>query len=254
MFLVFAAVVEAAGNEANISDITLYISRSQVEINITQTNVTDLTAGLVNTSNATVCAYKYECKPTGEGSYWFNCYVDKADVCRCYKGKLLNCNVTRSSLTMDEWCKLQYECKQRRDGKYWFKCYYDRKDEKCRCYVTSYLCAENITVNETISNVSESVTDYESAQQQGFFADATKKIGSAVKLAYRNRVVRIAVPAAVIIALLTVYLFNRDSPANNLRKARKYHKLGERHHNKGQEDKAKRYYELAQIFREKAVK
>ncbi len=213
--------------------------------------VSDNNASAGGVSNAR-CAYIYECKQTGEGSYWFGCYAD-GGLCRCYKGDILSCNVSRSSLTMSEWCSEQYECKRRADGRYWYKCYYDYTTYECRCYITSSLCSQgsnDTSQTQAPLGTAESVDNFPE-KKSSLFSSITGSVVSGVKSGYSNRIVRIAVPALVIAAALAVYLINRDTRANNLRKARKYHRLGEKCHNAGDEENAKRYYELSQMLREK---
>ena len=62
---------------------------------------------------------------------------------------------------------------------------------------------------------------------------------------------------AIIIALIIIvvlYLLMRDSPGNNLRRARKHHKLGQRFYEKGDYEEAKLHYEAAKRYRERAIK
>ncbi|MBI2136895.1 hypothetical protein HYU12_00035 [Candidatus Woesearchaeota archaeon] len=56
--------------------------------------------------------------------------------------------------------------------------------------------------------------------------------------------------AAIIAAML--YLRMRDTPANNLRKAREMHNKAVEHHKKGEHEKSAQYYQKAQQYRAKA--
>jgi len=56
-----------------------------------------------------------------------------------------------------------------------------------------------------------------------------------------------------IIALILYFRF-RDNPKNNLRRAMKHHKLGKEHHNGGNKEEADLHYEMAKVYREKALK
>ncbi|MFH1399651.1 MAG: hypothetical protein ABIG95_06080, partial [Candidatus Woesearchaeota archaeon] len=74
-----------------------------------------------------------------------------------------------------------------------------------------------------------------------------------------NKVMALAVWQKILIILaLAIVLFIlwnryfRDTRANNMRKARRHHALGEKYHKKGNIEKAEHHYELAQQYREKA--
>ena len=63
--------------------------------------------------------------------------------------------------------------------------------------------------------------------------------------------------AIVALALAILFLLYRqfaDTPSNNLRKAIKYHKIGQRHYENGNYEEAKLHFEAAKQFREKAFK
>lgn len=64
----------------------------------------------------------------------------------------------------------------------------------------------------------------------------------------------IIVGAAALLLLVVVYFLLRDTPEKNLRKASKYHKLGEMHFQKGNSEEARLNYEIAKTYREKALK
>lgn len=201
-------------------------------------------ANTANITNAS-CARIYECRPAGGGDFWFDCHIDKTSTCRCYTGKIDACNVSRSSLTLNELCSLKYECGRRRDGKYWINCTYSNADTGCRCYASKSSCA---LVNQTLTSSPVFVADYErgnilrSALNSGF---------TAARWLFTNRPAGIAAVVLVISIVLLFYFSNRDSAGNNLRKARAYHRKGERLHKKGKEAKAAKYYELARLSRER---
>jgi len=58
-----------------------------------------------------------------------------------------------------------------------------------------------------------------------------------------------------VLAIFGIFLFFflRNSPGNNMRRARKHHKLGERYYEKEDHEEAKLHYELAKFYREKAI-
>jgi hypothetical protein len=53
---------------------------------------------------------------------------------------------------------------------------------------------------------------------------------------------------------ITLYLLLRDSPSNNLRRARKYHMQGQKKYSQGKYEQAKLDYEIAKHYRERALK
>jgi|SaaInlStandDraft_6_1057023.scaffolds.fasta_scaffold195089_1 hypothetical protein len=55
------------------------------------------------------------------------------------------------------------------------------------------------------------------------------------------------------IILLIIYFYVRDSPSNNMRRARRHHKLGEKHNKLDDDGEAKLHYEAAKYYREKAL-
>jgi hypothetical protein len=61
------------------------------------------------------------------------------------------------------------------------------------------------------------------------------------------------VSAVIILAvIIAIYLYLRDSPLNNYRRAKKLHQKASGLHEKGDEEKAKALFEKANIYREKA--
>jgi hypothetical protein len=59
-----------------------------------------------------------------------------------------------------------------------------------------------------------------------------------------------------IVIVLLIILWNyflRDSKANNIRRARNHHRMGEEAHRRGEEDAANDHYELSKYYREKAL-
>ena len=57
--------------------------------------------------------------------------------------------------------------------------------------------------------------------------------------------------AAIAIVAITLYLRNRDTPGNNIRRARMLHKKGLVSHERGDAEAASEYYVRAAAFREK---
>ncbi len=63
----------------------------------------------------------------------------------------------------------------------------------------------------------------------------------------------IIIAIAVIIVAVVLYFYLRDSPENNFRRARRFHKLGDKYFEKGNHEEAKLHYEIAKQYREKAM-
>lgn len=64
---------------------------------------------------------------------------------------------------------------------------------------------------------------------------------------------QIIIIIGVLVFALVLYLFLRDSPKNNFRRARKHHKLGDKYYSSGDHEEAKLHYEIAKQYREKAM-
>ena len=64
------------------------------------------------------------------------------------------------------------------------------------------------------------------------------------------------IAGAVVILIIAIwaYLYLRDTPKNNFRRARKYHKRAEKYYQEGETILAKENYNLSNEYREKAEK
>lgn len=69
-----------------------------------------------------------------------------------------------------------------------------------------------------------------------------------------NNILLAAFVVVFLIFILLIYLRLRGSSGNNLRRARKHHKLGEKYYNEGDVEEANLHYEIAKQYREKALK
>ena len=69
-----------------------------------------------------------------------------------------------------------------------------------------------------------------------------------------NNLLIAAFVVVFLIFILLIYLRLRGSPGNNLRRARKHHKLGEKYYREGDVEEANLHYEIAKQYREKALK
>ena len=60
---------------------------------------------------------------------------------------------------------------------------------------------------------------------------------------------------AVVTFIIGVFLYFRlrDSPGNNMRRARRYHRLGEKYYLIGDSEESKLHYDAAKFYREKAI-
>jgi hypothetical protein len=156
---------------------------------------------------------------------------------------------------LDDSCAAMFEC-QKRDGGYWFDCHYDENISDCRCFVGEFskcniekssLYSMNITeMNLTISPhlLLQDITAFAVAQNYG-----VKVIDAIVGSSLRTKLFTLIMIIAVV---MVIYHRTRESPEKNIRKARHYHKLAEKMYEKGDEEKAAKYYELANYHREKA--
>ena len=79
----------------------------------------------------------------------------------------------------------------------------------------------------------------------------TLKEGGGSKIQLQNLLMIIGAVLTFII-ILVLYLYLRDSPKNNFRRAQKYHKRAERYYNEGETELAEQNYDLSRKYREKA--
>ncbi|MCM2325388.1 MAG: hypothetical protein NDI94_02910 [Candidatus Woesearchaeota archaeon] len=57
----------------------------------------------------------------------------------------------------------------------------------------------------------------------------------------------------IVIFIIGLYRILANTPQNNLRKAKIYHKKGEDHYTKGHIEKARLFFEVASVYRELAL-
>jgi len=157
----------------------------------------------------------------------------------------LEVNITQKNIE----CQLRYECRPRGDY-FYYDCYFDENISDCRCFVGLFsrcnLEASNLSIiaKPTIRE----------RFRMAYIKDKLKPIMPLLRLArrvlynWRTGVVGVLV---VLIALIVFYAYNRDTPSNNLRKARGYHKKAQRLYEKRKYEKAEKYYELAEEYRKR---
>lgn len=206
------------------------------------------------------CSSKFECRHTGEKTFWFNCYYDyDSSTCRCYKGEISDCKLEKSSLTKDEWCAYQFECVKRPDGLYQFNCYFD---DQCRCFVGSLSqCRAEKSVFKA-SELQESVKDNE-PDTNGNDSNVISITGSSVANNSINQTsnnsglfpanspfFKAAVGFALLTSILIAFIVMKGLGEGKLEKAKKLHKRAEELHDQGREEEAHRYYELAERYRD----
>ncbi|MCP3682840.1 MAG: hypothetical protein GY861_09140 [bacterium] len=212
----------------------------------------------------TECKKQYECQQSGD-DYWYDCFEDNGE-CRCLLGEFSKCDFENSSINLDEWCAYKFECTPRGDD-FYKECFYDTEmegehEDKCRCYVGNFedcrldlssVIIEEEPEKEESKEIIEPEPEEEEESEPGIFGSAINRLKNFWQwlLGYpeffKTGSWVLAVIIIIIIALL--YYFYRDSPSNNVRRARRYHRLAEKAHSSGKEEKSKRYYAMAEDFR-----
>ncbi len=221
------------------------------------------------------CAKEFECRVAdyGEKTFWFNCQYDSsAGVCRCNKGDIDDCDVSRSSLTKDDLCAYQFECAPRSDGNYQYNCFFDASSKSCRCSVGDL---ENCRGEKSLLNKSRllAMAAKEKAMAEKAMAEKamaekkevaapvpeprdnnnsiTGKIASVVS--GNSSALLIGIGAGILLFIVTVLLFGAVK-GDDLSMARRFHRKAESLHDKGNEEEAHRYYKLADEYRAKSRK
>jgi len=69
-----------------------------------------------------------------------------------------------------------------------------------------------------------------------------------------NKILLAGFVVVFLIFILLLYIRLRNSPRNNLRRARKHHKLGQTYYEDGDDEEAHLHYEIAKQYRERALK
>ncbi|MBN2454642.1 hypothetical protein JXB11_03785 [Candidatus Woesearchaeota archaeon] len=154
---------------------------------------------------------------------------------------------------MDDYCGMVFECQKADDG-YWFDCYYDEGTEDCRCFVGDFSecnVSRASSVQMTPQEINLTVIP-EEPELTGFAVagEYTTKLFSSVK----GMGLAAKAFSVVVLIMIVVLIFSgrKDSPEKDLKKARSYHKKAVRAHDKGDDDKAQKYYELSDYYRDKA--
>ncbi len=253
--LLVSVLVQAVDNQtnssSNFSSNSASASGSNASVNISKKEPVSQNESALNAS----CGRQYECRLADAKlrQFWFGCYYESG-ICRCFKGDLTSCNPTKSSFSSDDFCAYQFECVKRPDGNYQFNCFFEKNRSVCKCfsgdldqcrgeksllnktYLLSLQAKERpLNVSAPVSNVSqEPVADQPSNMNNAYL------IGTIVLV-------------FLIIAAVLV-LFFRETPEGDLNKARHYHKMAEDLHDKGKDEEAKKYYSLAEKYREKSRK
>ncbi len=215
-------------------------------------------------TNSAQCGKEFECKPAGDGLFWFNCYFDASgNDCRCYKGDITQCDVKKSSFSQDDWCAYQFECMKRDDGAFQFNCYFDGALSQCRCFVgdLSQCRGEKSLLNKTLLEEQErlsktpvqspiNITGSVVAEVKA--AETIKNESSSLFSVSLPKPFSFAMVGGVILVFIVALLIIAKSQGSYLDKARKFHKKAEEMHETGKEEEAKAYYKLAEEYRSKA--
>lgn len=100
----------------------------------------------------------------------------------------------------------------------------------------------------TVSEDNISATIYIVKRERTYFWDNIKNY---FFVFWNNQTLRIVVPVMIVLIIVLIYFRTRETPENNIKKARRYHKLAEKHHERGNEEKSKKYFEMSRYYREK---
>ncbi len=148
----------------------------------------------------------------------------------------------KSRAELNAECALKYECRPVREY-YWYGCFFDREFGDCRCYVGDF---EQCRVEKSSVNVPAGDKKEEKAEPPAGAAVASQ--GSEKKGTFGI----ILTLALVALIFIISRVLDRDTARNNFARARRYHRIAEDHHLRGNEKKARHYYEQAEKFRKKA--
>lgn len=146
-------------------------------------------------------------------------------------------------------CQLRFECRPKGDN-FYYDCYFDENISDCRCFVGLFS-----RCNLEASNLS---------------IIARSSMGERLRLAYIKDKLRPIMPflsplkgilcnwrtyvlgvLIILILIIIFYAYNRDTPANNMRKARSHHKKAQALYEKGRYEEAGKHYKMAKDYRKK---
>ena len=264
--------------KANQLAISIFLLLCILSISITAEDITMIGGLTANQTNATMptvfqienktstaapsivkeneaCIEQYECLLTDDGQHYFDCYYDLAEKkCKCFVGQFTQCKVTNN------YCSVLYECKEAPQGEYYFDCYLDKDANNCKCFIGAFgRCRmekssvktrpPEIEKNETI-NTNQSTVIAELPLNQT--KEPAKKMP--VKEILFGGAGAIVILLLIVIILAILVMRMRNTPENNLRRARNYHHKAEKLHEKGKDERAKHYYALAEKYRKKALR
>jgi len=209
--------------------------------------------GIVKENEA--CVEQYECLLTDDGQHYFDCYYELAErKCKCFIGAFTQCRITNN------YCSVLYECKEALRGDYYFDCYLDKDANNCKCFIGDFgrcrMEKSSVTTrppkvekNETI-NISQGTVIAELPLNQT--TEPAKKLP--IKKILFGGLGTIVILLIIVILLAIIVMRMRDTPDNNLRRARNYHHKAEKLHEKGKEERAKHFYALSEKYRKRALR
>ncbi len=146
-------------------------------------------------------------------------------------------------------CELKYECRPHEDY-FYYNCYFDENISNCRCFVGLFskcrLELSNLSIIAQPTIRDRFRLDYIKDRMRPL-----KPLFSSAKgILYNWRTYVLGVLLALIVLIL-FYAYNRDTPANNLRKAVSCHKKAQKLYEKGKQKNAEKYYKLSEEYRKK---
>lgn len=146
-------------------------------------------------------------------------------------------------------CQLKHECRPR-DDYFYFDCYFDENISDCRCYVGLFS-----RCNLEASNLS--IIAKPSVREKfriTYLKDKLRPIMPLLRFAkgvlynWRTYVLGLLL---ILILIIIFYAYNRDTPLNNMRKARSHHKKAQKLYEKGKYEQSEKHYKIAEEYRKK---
>ena len=146
---------------------------------------------------------------------------------------------------LDAECAKQLECNET-NGEYFFDCHFNEQLGECRCFTGDFSkCNASDEADSSVAAAPPGESFFSRAKWYAISVyDAAKNTPFWVKIA--------ALTAVIVILLGAYYLVRSEMPDKDLSKARRYHRIATKAHDKGKEEKAEKYYELANYHRERA--
>lgn len=201
------------------------------------------------------CIERFECLLTPDDQYYFDCYYDiNRSECKCYTGYLARCRVS------DNLCSVQYECKAAPQSDYYFDCYYDKSKNNCKCFIGAFArcrmekSSVKIRPPEIEENITTNITETPQIAELPLNQTGLPERKFLTKNVILGAIGGIVIVIIIIILIIIFAMRLKDTPENDLRRARNFHRKAEQFHLKGKEVSAAHYYKLADKYRRRALR